>query len=363
MRLAIHGVGVLGGFGCGINDLKSALAEGKCNPDTVTINAGRQLINMPVFSADTGMLSSFFNNRALRRVDHFSRMALLGACLALEDADMFDAAHKTMGVIVATGYGAMQSTFALKDSINSFGDSGSSPTKFSNSVHNAPAAHLSVFLKATAANLTVSQFDMSVSSAILTACGWLEEKRVDSVLLGGVDEYCDVLGYCRHRLFQASLSKNHENVQPVILPFEFEKQTAIAGEGAAFFILKRASDTPAPYGYITDIKVSACGDHTSCLAEKDFLILGADGHKKCGKLYPAHISGTNNTASYTPLYGSLPVGQGFDIAVSAVSIREKLFFASPGYLSDNRNNNLQKIYCLKLGSSGEYSGVTLEANS
>ena len=41
---------------------------------------------MPAFLADTARLDDFLNKKALRRVDHFSKMALLGSYLALQDA-------------------------------------------------------------------------------------------------------------------------------------------------------------------------------------------------------------------------------------------------------------------------------------
>jgi 3-oxoacyl-[acyl-carrier-protein] synthase II len=74
-----------------------------------------------------------------------------------------------------------------------YGDACASPTLFSNSVHNAAAGHISIMLGLDGPCLTVSQFEMSGPSGLLSAIQWLKEERVEQVLLGAVEEYCDVL--------------------------------------------------------------------------------------------------------------------------------------------------------------------------
>ncbi len=201
MRLAIQGVGILGGFGCGIEALRTSLIDQTCRVQSVSIKTAQGLREQPAFLADTDKLDNFVNKKALRRVDHFSKMALLGSFLALEDAGQLEGDRQRMGMVIATGYGASRTTFAFLDSFINDGDQLSSPIHFSNSVHNAAGANISMLLNITGPALTVSQFEMSVPSALLAAGTWLEEGRVDSVLLGGVDEYSEILGYCYNRFF------------------------------------------------------------------------------------------------------------------------------------------------------------------
>ena len=201
MKLAIEGIGVVGGFGCGMESLAAAISNGSSPIQHVSIKTTHGPRDMPAFLAETSKLDDFVNKRVLRRVDHYSKMALLGAHLALEDAGRLEGDRSTMGIIIASGYGAGRTTFAFLDSFINDGDNLSSPTFFSNSVQNAAVANVSMMLSITGPGLTVSQFDMSVPSALITARHWLEEGRVDSVLLGAVDEYCDVMGYCWHRYY------------------------------------------------------------------------------------------------------------------------------------------------------------------
>ncbi|UCF93398.1 MAG: beta-ketoacyl synthase chain length factor [Desulfobacterales bacterium] len=361
MRIALRGVGVVGGFGCGVDDLRRTLIAGRCSPQTASVAGTEGAGEMPVFLADTSRLAAFIPNRALRRVDHFSRLAALGACLALEDARLPPTVRQALGLVIATGYGATRTTFSFLDTVLDHGDACASPTFFSNSVSNAAAAHVSILLKITGPSLTVSQFEMSVPAALLTACQWLEEKRVEGVLVGGVDEYCAVLGYSWQRFFGPGPTTGTR-------PLEWGRQSAIAGEGAAFFLLCRDEGDPPDYGFITDIRQGHLRHGGLDLAADALLLLGADGHQACARRYARHLPADARVATYTPLYGSLPVGPAFDMAVAALSIKAGRIFAPPPGAGENpglkivpRHARLDAtpIRCLKFGREGEYAMVTL----
>jgi 3-oxoacyl-[acyl-carrier-protein] synthase II len=324
MNLVIQGIGVLGGFGCGIEALKTALINREYQTQSVSVKTAQGPREMAVFLADTVKLDDFLNKKALRRVDHFSKMALLGSYLALEDAGQLEGDRQRMGMVIATGYGASRTTFAFLDSFVNDGDQLSSPTHFSNSVHNAALAQVSMLLSITGPGLTVSQFEMSVPSALFTAGQWLEQGRVDSVLFGAVDEYCDVLGYCWHRFFGDTVGGVRD-----MKPMAFNLQSAIPGEGAAFLLLTRAVEgSQSPYGFIGDVDMGRYGRGPLGVAEETLYFIGADGHKRCGSFYKRLLPEQASTACYTPLYGSLPVGSAFDLAIAALSIKNKKVFPS-----------------------------------
>jgi 3-oxoacyl-[acyl-carrier-protein] synthase II len=342
MKMAIQGIGLTAGFGCGVNAFRTVLQQGSV-PEN--------------YRADVSGLTEFIPWRALRRIDHFSKMTLLGACLALKDADLLEADRSRMGVVIASGYGALKTTFNFLDSYLDFGYSCSSPTHFSNSVHNAAAAHVSIQLKTTAPSLTVTQFEMSVASALLSAQQWLAEGRVDQVLFGAVDEVCDVLHYCRNQFFG-------EGERGPLQPFDFEKQSAVAGEGAAFFILSREDGSP-PYGFIEEVLLGNYLARQASPPADDLLVLGADGHKECGLQY-RHLLNGRKAAAYAPLYGSFPAAAGFDLAVAAISQRDGKIYPSP--ITGKSTAALQpqplngkSLSCLKLGSGGQYGLIRLSA--
>lgn len=360
MNLSIKGIGVLGGFGCGRDALASALSSGQCKPQSVSVKTSQGPVEMAAFCADTSRLDEFVNKKALRRVDHFSKMAILGSYLALQDAGKLGKDMSRMAIIIATGYGATRTTYAFLDSFIMDGDTFSSPTYFANSVHNAAVANVSTLLNITGPGLTVSQFEMSVASALLTARCWLEDGSVDSVLFGAVDEYCDVLGYCWHRYFGDRATAAHD-----MDPFNFGVQSAIPGEGASFFVLSRDDGGGSRYGSIKDVCLGMIDHFIEAPGRDTVFFIGADGHKECADHYQRFLSGHPRATCYTPLYGSLPIGPAFDVAIAALSIeRGKIFSVPPGKNEGPGPDAVREgpgpICCVKVSSRGELGAVTLE---
>jgi 3-oxoacyl-[acyl-carrier-protein] synthase II len=346
VKINISGIGVVGGFGSGIKDLIACLNDGVRLPQVSDYGYR--------FLVDTSLLENFAPKKSLRRIDHFSQMALLGAFLALEDAGMASPDGQRTGLVLCSGYGASGTTFSFLDSVINDGDACASPTLFSNSVHNSAAGHISILLKLGGPCMTVSQFGLSVHSALLSACMWLDEGRVDQVLFGAVDEYCDVLGYCFQRFFGKS-----ENM--IMKPLTPGLQSAMPGEGAAFFLLSKSEINPSKYGSIVDVRTGRSPGAELALSSKcDLLILGADGHKYCDSFYKDVIPEDAETACYSPLYGSFPTGPAFDLAIAALSIKEGRVFAPPASLNENSPHIVPgAITCLKLAGDKEFGLISL----
>ena len=310
-RLAIQGIGLVGGFGVGKQAVLEALAKGGGPNEAVTVGTPSGPQQLPVYQADVSGVRPFISAGAWRRMNRFGKLAVLGASLALQDAGWEAPLNRDdVGLAVASGYGASKSTFDFLDSMLNDDGRCPSPTLFSNSVASSAASHLSIVLQTGGPCLTVSQFEMSPASALLTASTWLAEGRVKAVLFGAVDELCPVLSYSYARFFEGHTSGPIE-------PFHWDKQTAVTGEGAAFLLLTRDEGTGTAYGTIDQLLWTRSEDWTA--PSEKALVLGADGHhcyaeqyRRIGENHPA-------TLAHSPLYGSLPGGQAFDVAIAAVA--------------------------------------------
>jgi len=359
MKIAVQGIGVVGGFGCGLEALRAAISKGESKTQVVQVKTSGGPCDMHAFIADTAGLDDFVNKRVLRRADHYSRMALLAAHLALADAGKLEGDRSHTGIIIASGYGPCRTTLAFLDTFIYDGDNLSSPTFFSNSVQNAAVANVSMILNITGPGLTVSQFEMSVPSALITAQKWLEEKRVDSVLFGAVDEYYDVLGYFWHRFYGKTATDNH-----LMKPFAYDLQTAVPGEGAAFFLLTEADEQAPGYGCIDEVIMGRCGKNPITAADNTYFFVGADGHKACGNYYRDYIPENVRLTAYAPVYGSLPIGPAFDMAIGAMSMKNRKVFCNNNETDEgNRYDavllNNEKISCLNINSFGEWGLIKL----
>ena len=351
---------MLGGFGCGVVELESALARGRSPETTVAMKTSEGSFDVPALTAHTDKLADFVDKSAVRRLDHYIRMALLGSYLALADAGMLNVKHRRMGIIVATGYGSTCNVMDIQQALNNDAPA-ISPTRFSNSVHNAAATHISILLDEMGPSLSVSDYDMSIPSAFLSACQWLREKRVESVLVGGVDEYCRALGYnWRRRYHPASPDKDN--------PADLTPGHAVIGEGACFFVLTPQEDA-SPYGFIEAVRMGNYRRGGADVAKDAVYFLSVDAYSEYDDPYAIYLPKETKVASYAHLYGGIPISMGFDIAIAALSHKANKIYASAqgvrhhsGHLKVIRSDEplgAGSICCLKLGAGGTSGSVRL----
>lgn len=312
MDIKLNGVGVVAPFGNGLENFKNVhknLSDHRgIIPTIPTAIPVDESLGFPYFKASTSEINDYFSSKQIRRIDHFSKMALLAASLAVEDAG-FQLAdiQETTGVILATGHGAMNSTYAFKDSINKRGDSFASPIFFSKSIHNASMANLTIQLGIKGPNLTISQHSFSFQSAMLTACTWINEGLCEQVLMGGADEFCETLGYCIERFKQES--NNAYNTQ------------AIPGEGSSFFLLS----SPGPenknennHGSISEIKTGNIR-YENILFEKDTCLL-LDSSSDKTKAWAIKNS-KNNILNIDRPHGNFFTNPGFDLITALLELK------------------------------------------
>jgi 3-oxoacyl-[acyl-carrier-protein] synthase II len=356
VKATITGIGVVGGFGCGASALEKAAAEGSGTPSKkFKICTTEVQADVSGFLADTTSLADFVTRKALRRIDHFARLALLGSYLALEDAGLDENRRGRMGIVVATGYGSTCDTFDFLNTTLDEDDPCSSPIRFANSVHSAAAAHIAAFLGEHGPTLTINQYDMSVSLAFQTACQWLEEDRVDSVLVGGADEFSRAMGFYTQHLQPGRKSGP---------PSDDAVTQSPVGEGSAFFVLEKDSEEPSSYAHVSSARVTAKNGSPNAVPPGILTIVNPDSHRT------AHLRGNTDCASFAHLYGSLPVEMAFDIALAAIMLKTgRRYRSGPAIGGDRRQETTpsrtvqgidhQHIGCLKFGLTGDIGLVVL----
>jgi len=341
MKVRINGIGVIGGFGSGTQSLEEAVINQiRPIPESQRKSLGPDETSpvTPKLVADTALLSQLVPPKALRRVDHYSRMAILAAYLALQDAKedsgMDEGLPGPMGVIVATGMGPTAGTLDAQSPDADAADLRLSPIQFSNSVHNAAAAYISMLLKIRGPNVSINQYDMSVPLAFQTAMDWLEEGRAASVLVGGVD--------CFSKSLQdASLgAQNPES--------ETCGQPALVGEGSAFFVLTLPGAGESRYPFVRSVRIGKSPREIALPSNALFL---HDGGGEEAVL----IGPSARQAVFSRVYGAFPSSMVLDMAMAALLLKKEKrrnallphFDLGPDFMKTPR------ICCLKKGVAGE----------
>lgn len=130
----------------------------------------------------------FVEVRKLRRAEQISKNVLLCAFRALEQAQLKDTSHAKLGISLAMGAGALESTLKFMQSIVEDGDELSSPTAFASSVHNSTALFLSMFLGIHGPCVVTGQLDASFGAALLTAQQFLAKDMCEQVLVAVTED-------------------------------------------------------------------------------------------------------------------------------------------------------------------------------
>jgi 3-oxoacyl-[acyl-carrier-protein] synthase II len=285
--MSIEGFSCLGAFGSGGDCLTEAIRARHTDRFTER--------------TDTSALANFFPPRALRQCDRFSRLAILGACLAAQNAGLNPTEPGNCGIVLATGYGSATPTFDFLDSLLDHGEQMASPLAFSLSVHNIPAAIVAKTMQIQGPCATVCQYESSVASGLLLASQWLADKRIDRVLFGAVDEYTDLLNAVTLRVV-----KERE-----IQGARKSRRALSLAEGAAFFILSRPKDSSL--GDITSVSLDKSPDHP------DYNALAGDCLYFFSGAVPPEAHGLPGVLDGSPAYGNIPVAAALDLA-AAVSM-------------------------------------------
>lgn len=316
----ISGIGSVFSGGRGLNNFESALKKGWVAPSAGEVKAGDEALMAYRVSKET--LTDKNILKSARRAGRFSKMAVLSAYDALKDSGIeLKGNESSLGVIVATAFGAHVMTFGFVDTMFDHGDKNVSPTTFSHSVHNTAASYISSITGSRGPTLTISQFDFPFQEALNIAGLWLDEGRCRYVLLGVAEECGAVLESVWSKKWRASGDGK-------IRPMAFSKEPEmVPGEGSVFFMLtnEECGNKYCDIGITDRGSVSAKKSTDPC----DFSILEADG--MCGD-----ESGYRNecvpgvpVAGYAPIFGSMMTGSAFQCAAAALMLKNQLVYGAP----------------------------------
>ncbi len=351
----IAGIGMIFSRGLGIARFENALQTGWLPPLEIPVpsHADRKRHAYLVSFDDVPDKTLL---KKIRRADKLSKMAVLAAADAISDSGI-DCAGKKLGIILATAFGAHVTTFDFLDGILDFGDATVSPTTFSNSVHNAAASYIASSLDIQGPTLTVTQFRFSFQSALQLAQTWLLQKRCDYVLVGGVDQYGDVLGY-------VSEQKLHNAPDGKIKPFVFNPTCQVPGEGAVFLL---ASELQTQNRYCS-VDALRLHDDSGQQDPDDLIIIDADGMMQDESAYRPLLSPDTPAAAYAPLFGSIMTGSAFNIAAGALMLKKQVYYPLPvldnplklNLLTESGTALIESIRCIGCNCSGDKATVYLK---
>jgi len=336
MKACIRGAGVVGGFGCGLPRLEEAIRKCPASDSSPEVTA------MAAFTARTELLDRLIPPKTLRRVDHYARMAILASHLAAEDAGMGKGLPENTGLVVATGMGPTANTLDLQAADVAAADLALSPILFSNSVHNAAAAYISMLLKVRGPSLSINQYEMAVPLAFQTAIDWLEEGRTETVLVGSIDCFSKALHEASLSCRNLKTGDGGQGAVPV-------------GEGSAFFILTLPERQGIRCPFVQQVHVGGAHRPAGAPMPNTPILYNGNGKNTdfMGQL-PVH-------ANFAHLYGTFPTSMGLDVAAAMLLLRTEqlLRISFPPFDGGPAFHENPRIGCLKQGETGDWGMIVI----
>jgi 3-oxoacyl-[acyl-carrier-protein] synthase II len=303
MRVELTGIGPVLACGQGVAALVSALEKGERVDDYRVAAEG---------------LDEFVPARQSRRMDNFTRMTVLAACLAIKDAAVAgpDLKNET-GIVFASALGPQDSSFAFLDGIIDGGDACASSFLFTNSVHSTAAAQVALVQGMRGPMRAVTAFGHTAGAAFSSAISWIRSGAVRRVLVILTEEVSALQRYCLDR----------KGARGPIDPFG-AGCTVVPGEGSVAFMLEGGAGNG--YGWISELEpclsVAAALERT---AGCDLLFSAAAGRADEFAAYDRLGTGKTPCTAHSPLYGSMYAGMGCELAVAALSLKKQFVFPDP----------------------------------
>jgi 3-oxoacyl-[acyl-carrier-protein] synthase II len=242
-RLAITGLGIVSPFGIGRGAFTAALHDASESSRRVFTAAHAvltdprfahaQLAEVPDFDA-----AQYLGDKGLRNLDRATKMLVVAAKLALEDAGLKEDGAFTsvpaerVGICAATAYGSLDSITEINRVAELEHPRYLNPSRFPNTVINAAAGYVSIWEGLEGPNVTVVDGNCGGADVVLTAETHLSCDRADALLVGGFEVLNEPLYLAFEKL--GVVSEGDDISSPGVVA----SRGTHLGEGAALMVVE-----------------------------------------------------------------------------------------------------------------------------
>jgi 3-oxoacyl-(acyl-carrier-protein) synthase len=228
---------------------------GAIGPGTICVReiapplpAGKVLVHDCGELADAASLTP--NQR--RRLSRIIQMAILAA----RRSHIPNQAQK-LAVAMGTGFGCLDEGAVFIENLISKDEREPMPSRFSNSVHNAPAAQIAIDLGARGLNFAPTAGEISFESALWQGMRQLAADEADCALVGAVDEL---------NKYPLAIGKR----------WKIWNEQTIPGEGAVVVNLMRTENANAPLARVTAVRLGRYRKPFDAEREADWIATAVD---------------------------------------------------------------------------------------
>ncbi len=233
-RYVITGIGIVSPYGIGLEPFWQGIKGGESAVRPIKNFDGSGYPTKVSGEVSDIPYKEYGYSFSFKRMPRISQFSLLASDLALNDAgfgELTEEDTELMGVYLGTRNGALEKTGIFYEKVVLEGPYRSAPLLFQETVFNSIAAKISLKFKITGPSYVTPAGETGTLAALDLALLQMEVGRVNRALVGGADEFCEVLhqGHCHLKITATDdLSR----------PFDEKRTGLICSEGAAIIVVE-----------------------------------------------------------------------------------------------------------------------------
>jgi 3-oxoacyl-[acyl-carrier-protein] synthase II len=253
-RVVITGVGVISPIGIGQDNFWNSLISNRSGIDYLTSFDTDELPSPFAAEVKDFKAGDLLRDRKFLKVmSRDMQLGVASANLAMQDTGLSDGDIDPYRLGVVYGAGRMtthptelaSAVAACQDeddefSMTRWGEGGMgriAPLWLLRQLPNMPACHISIDHNARGPNNTITSRDASALLALSEAVRAIEAGRVDAMIVGACSSNIHPVDIAKFHRFEG-LSRRNDDPARACRPFDFERDGAVVGEGAATFVVE-----------------------------------------------------------------------------------------------------------------------------
>ncbi len=238
-RVVVTGLGAVTPIGIGVDEVWSALCQGKSGIARITkfdVSGFKTQIAAEVKNFHP---EDFIEKKKVRRSDPFIHYAMASSRMALEDSGLvIDQSNRyRVGVVVGTCAGGMETYENAFLALREQGPNSISPFFITGFIANMAAGEIAIVSGARGPSKCVVTACATGSHSIGDAFRLIQYGDADAVIAGGSDAYLIPVGVAGLDRIRA-ISRRNDEPERACRPFDKERDGFVLGEGGGVIILE-----------------------------------------------------------------------------------------------------------------------------
>ena len=242
-RVVVTGLGIVSGYGCGVEKFWNSIVQGKScvrNLTRIPLEGQFVTIGSEATSFDSEVAEkNLIDAKEFKRMDRFTQFAIVAADEAIKDSGfkIEDEDPYRVGVIIGSGAGGFDTFEKQHLNMVQKGPTKCSPFTIPMLICNMAAGRVSMRIGAKGINKCIATACATSAHCIGDAFRSIQYDDADIIIAGGAEAVLTSLGLGAFTCTR-TLSRRNDEPQRASRPYDKDRDGFILGEGSAVLVLE-----------------------------------------------------------------------------------------------------------------------------